>query len=58
MEAPSIAQAATALGKPFVIIRAMSDTADHDANVNFDKFIIEAGKKSAEGLIRLLKEMV
>ncbi|MDR0317746.1 MAG: 5'-methylthioadenosine/S-adenosylhomocysteine nucleosidase, partial [Lactococcus lactis] len=46
------------LGKPFVIIRAMSDTADHDANVNFDKFIIEAGKKSAEGLIRLLEEMV
>ncbi|KZK38012.1 5'-methylthioadenosine/adenosylhomocysteine nucleosidase [Lactococcus taiwanensis] len=58
MEGASIAQAATALGKPFVIIRAMSDTADHNANVNFDEFIIEAGQKSAQGLIRLLQEMV
>ena len=58
MEGASIAQAATALKKPFVIIRAMSDTASHDANVKFDEFIIEAGKKSAEGLIRLLEEMV
>jgi len=36
----------------------MSDTADHNANVNFDEFIIEAGQKSAQGLIRLLQEMV
>ena len=48
MEGASIAQAATALKKPFVIIRAMSDTASHDANVKFDEFIIEAGRKSAQ----------
>ncbi|QDK71858.1 5'-methylthioadenosine/adenosylhomocysteine nucleosidase [Lactococcus protaetiae] len=58
MEGASIAQAATALDKPFVIIRAMSDTADHDANVKFDEFIIEAGRKSAKGLISLLNKMV
>lgn len=58
MEGASIAQTATALGKPFVIIRAISDTADHEANVTFDEFIIEAGKKSAETLISLLKTMV
>lgn len=58
MEGASIAQAATALGKPFVIIRAMSDTADHDANVKFDEFIIEAGQKSAQTLIQLLEKMV
>ena len=58
MEGASIAQAATALGKPFVIIRAMSDTADHDANVKFDEFIIEAGQKSAQTLIALLKKML
>ena len=58
MEGASIAQAATALGKPFVIIRAMSDTADHDANVKFDEFIVEAGQKSAATLIRLLKQML
>lgn len=58
MEGASIAQAATALGKPFVIIRAISDTADHDANVKFDEFIIDAGQKSALTLIHLLEKMV
>ncbi|EKF52338.1 5'-methylthioadenosine/adenosylhomocysteine nucleosidase [Lactococcus garvieae] len=57
MEGASIAQAATALKKPFVIIRAMSDTASHDANVKFDEFIIEAGRKSAETLMNFLNNM-
>lgn len=57
MEGASIAQAATALKKPFVIIRAMSDTASHDANVKFDEFIIEAGRKSAQTLINFLNNM-
>ncbi|MFR1821343.1 MAG: 5'-methylthioadenosine/adenosylhomocysteine nucleosidase [Lactococcus petauri] len=57
MEGASIAQAATALKKPFVIIRAMSDTASHDANVKFDEFIIEAGRKSAQALMNFLNNM-
>ncbi|GBG97030.1 5'-methylthioadenosine/adenosylhomocysteine nucleosidase [Lactococcus termiticola] len=57
MEGASIAQAATALKKPFVIIRAISDTASHDANVKFDEFIIEAGKQSAQTLMKLLENM-
>lgn len=57
MEGASIAQAATALKKPFVIIRAMSDTASHDANVKFDEFIIEAGRKSAQILMNFLNNM-
>ena len=57
MEGASIAQAATALRKPFVIIRAMSDTASHDANVKFDEFIIEAGRKSAQTLMNFLNNM-
>lgn len=57
MEGTSIAQAATALKKPFVIIRAMSDTASHDANVKFDEFIIEAGRKSAQTLMNFLNNM-
>lgn len=58
MEGASIAQAATALKRPFVIIRAISDTASHDASVKFDEFIIEAGQKSAQTLIHLLEKMV
>lgn len=55
MEGAAIAQAAQATGKPFVVVRAMSDTAAHDANITFDEFIIEAGKRSAQVLMAFLK---
>ena len=55
MEGAAIAQAAQAAGKPFMVIRAMSDTAQGDANITFDEFILEAGKRSAQTLLALLK---
>lgn len=57
MEGAAIAQAATACGKPFIVVRAMSDTAAHDANITFDEFIIQAGKKSAQILLSFLEEL-
>ena len=57
MEGAAIAQAAHSLGLPFMVIRAMSDTASHDANITFDEFILEAGKRSAETLIQLLNNL-
>lgn len=48
MEGAAIAQTARQFGVPFIIIRAMSDTADHQATQSFDEFIEEAGKCSAE----------
>lgn len=57
MEGAAIAQAAQATGKPFVVVRAMSDTAAHDANITFDEFIIEAGKCSAQVLMAFLKAL-
>ena len=36
MEGAAIAQAAHSLNKPFIVVRAMSDTAAHDANITFD----------------------
>ncbi|HGA2350382.1 TPA: 5'-methylthioadenosine/adenosylhomocysteine nucleosidase [Streptococcus agalactiae] len=57
MEGAAIAQAAQATGKPFVVVRAMSDTAAHDANITFDEFIIEAGKRSAKVLMAFLKAL-
>ncbi|CNC75704.1 5'-methylthioadenosine/S-adenosylhomocysteine nucleosidase [Streptococcus agalactiae] len=57
MEGAAIAQAAQATGKPFVVVRAMSDTAAHDANITFDEFIIEAGKRSAQVLMEFLKAL-
>ncbi|HRF52250.1 MAG TPA: 5'-methylthioadenosine/S-adenosylhomocysteine nucleosidase, partial [Trichococcus flocculiformis] len=43
------------LGTPFAIIRAISDGASDGAALSFDEFIVEAGKKSAEMVIELLK---
>ncbi|MEQ9810261.1 5'-methylthioadenosine/adenosylhomocysteine nucleosidase [Streptococcus jiangjianxini] len=57
MEGAAIAQAAAACGKPFIVVRSMSDTAAHDANITFDEFIIEAGKKSAEVLMSFLEKL-
>ena len=58
MEGAAIAQAAHSIGLPFMVVRAMSDTASHDANITFDEFIVDAGKRSAETLIELLKELI
>lgn len=57
MEGAAIAQAAHSLGKPFAVVRAMSDTANHDANISFDDFIIEAGQRSAQALLKLLEKL-
>lgn len=57
MEGAAVAQAAVACNKPFIVVRAMSDTAAHDANITFDEFIIEAGKRSAEILITFIKKL-
>lgn len=48
MEGAAIAQAAHSLELPVLVVRAMSDTADHEATISFDEFIIEAGKRSAQ----------
>ena len=58
MEGAAIAQTASQFSIPFLVVRAMSDTADHSATVSFDEFIEEAGKRSAElvlEFIRILK---
>ena len=57
MEGAAIAQAAHSVKKPFIVVRAMSDTAAHDANLTFDEFIIQAGKQSAAILIDFLEEL-
>lgn len=57
MEGAAIAHVAHQFKVPFVVIRAMSDVGDEDASVNFDEFIIEAGRKSAEMVIALVKAL-
>ena len=55
MEGAAIAQAAQAAGLPVMVVRSMSDTADHEAQVSFDDFIFEAGKRSAQLVLDFLK---
>ena len=57
MEGAAIAQAAQALDLPFLVIRAMSDNANHEASISFDEFIIEAGHRSAQVLLAFLKAL-
>ena len=57
MEGAAIAQAAHALNLPFLVVRAMSDNANHEASVSFDEFIVEAGRRSAQALMTLLRSI-
>lgn len=57
MEAAAIAQTCYRFAVPFVVIRAISDLADGSASVSFDEFIKTAGKRSAEMVIALVKQL-
>lgn len=48
MEAAAIAQTCHQANKPFVIIRAISDNADHDAEISFEQFLQTAATHSAQ----------
>lgn len=48
MEGAAIAQTAAANGVPFVILRVISDLAEHEANVSFDELEAYAGKLAGD----------
>ncbi|AKP66422.1 5'-methylthioadenosine/adenosylhomocysteine nucleosidase [Companilactobacillus ginsenosidimutans] len=54
MEGAAVAQVCTQFKTPFVVIRAMSDVGDENANVNFDEFVVQAGQKSVQMLLNFL----
>ncbi|GLO59931.1 5'-methylthioadenosine/S-adenosylhomocysteine nucleosidase [Vibrio sp. MACH09] len=58
MEAAAIAQTCHQFGKPFVVVRAISDVADKESPMTFDEFLPLAAKSSSEmvtNMIELLK---
>lgn len=57
MESTAIAQVAYQFDVPFVIIRAISDTADEEASVSFDTFIQKAGEASAKMVLHLIEAL-
>lgn len=57
MEGAAVAQTCVQFDKPFAVVRAVSDTADNEATVNFDEFVLMAGKRSAELVMLFLKNL-
>jgi len=57
MEGASVAVVCDALNVPCLILRAISDTADMDAGFNFDEFLETSAKRSAEFLVKIIKEL-
>lgn len=57
MEGAAVAQTAYQFGIPFLVVRAISDTADDAATQSFDAFIEEAGKRSAQMVIAFVDNL-
>lgn len=57
MEGAAVGQVATQFHVPFAVIRAMSDNGDDTANVDFDEFIVAAGRRSAAMVLALTQHM-
>ncbi|PSJ79454.1 5'-methylthioadenosine/adenosylhomocysteine nucleosidase [Neisseria iguanae] len=54
MEAAAIAQACYQLETPFVVIRAISDSADEKADISFEEFLKTAAASSAKMVIQIV----
>ena len=51
MEGAAVAQVCLEFGVPFTVIRTISDTADHNARVDFGKFIVEVANAYSRAII-------
>ena len=58
MEGASVAVVCDALEVPCLILRAISDTADMDAGFNFDEFLENSAKNSADFLIKIVDKLI
>jgi adenosylhomocysteine nucleosidase len=56
MEGCAIAQVAYANETPFIIVRAISDSADGDASLDYPKFLKIAAGNSLKLTLELIKE--
>ncbi len=57
MEGAAVAQAASSMGIPFLVLRAISDLAGRQASVSFDQFEQEAANISANLVLAMLREI-
>ena len=58
MEGAAVAQVCLEFGTPFTVIRTISDTADHNARVDFGKFIVEVANAYSRAIIGEIMRLV
>ena len=51
MEGAAVAQVCLEFGTPFTVIRTISDTADHNARIDFGEFIVEVANAYSRAII-------
>lgn len=57
MEGASVAVVCDALNVPFFVLRAISDTANDDAGVDFDEFMVGSAKISANFILDMVESI-
>lgn len=57
MEAAAIAQTCHQLNTPFVVIRAVSDSADEKADISFEAFLKTAAASSAKMVVKIIESL-
>ena len=57
MEGASVAVVCDSLNIPFFILRAISDTADGGADIDFDEFLKSSAKNSADYLVKIVNKL-
>ena len=57
MEGAAVAVVCNALGVPFFVLRAISDSADMDAGFDFDAFLESSAKISADFILAMVDEI-
>lgn len=58
MEGAAVAQVCLEFGTPFTVIRTISDTADHNARVDFGKFIVEVANAYSRAIVGEIMRLV
>ena len=58
MEGAAVAQVCLEFNVPFTVIRTISDTADHNAHVDFGKFIAEVANAYSRAIISEITRMI
>ena len=58
MEGAAVAQVCLEFGTPFTVIRTISDTADHNARVDFGRFIVEVANAYSRAIVLEIMHLI